>query len=118
MRDSRNSSHGSGRRPFPWNYVTIGVLFALCVALAGLLALQSARLHREQDRLAAANATIEFARSEFSNADDEVARYRSAARGYYAEHGGTYIMPYDYSAGFEGYCKRHPIPAPLLDTSS
>ena len=48
----------------------------------------------------------------------EIARYRSAALGYYAEHGGTYIMPYDYSAGFEGYCKRHPIPAPLLDTSS
>lgn len=79
---------------------------------------QSARLHREQERLAVANDTIEFARSEFSNADDEVARYRSAALGYYAEHGGTYIMPYDYSAGFEGYCKRHPIPAPLLDLGS
>ena len=76
------------------------------------------RLVVEQERLAVANDTIEFARSEFSNADDEVARYRSAARGYYAEHGGTYIMPYDYSAGFDGYCKRHPIPGPLLDLGS
>lgn len=111
MCDSRNSSHDSGRRPFPWNTVTIGVLFALCVALAGLLVLQSARLHREQDRLAAANATIEFARSEFSDADYDLNRYRAAANGHLG-------MVYDYSAGFEAYCKRHPIPAPLLDTSS
>ena len=118
MRESRVPSPEVCRRPFPWSSVTIGVLFALCVALAGLLVFQSARLHREQDRLAAANATIEFARSEFSDADDEVARYRSAARGYYAEHGGTYIMPYDYSAGFEGYCKTPPIPGHLLDLGS
>lgn len=111
MRDSRNSSHGSDRRTFPWNTVTIGVLFALCVALAGLLVLQSARLHREQDRLAAANATIEFARSEFSDADYDLNRYRSAANG---QRG----MVYDYSAGFEWYCKRHPIPGPLLDLGS
>lgn len=114
MRDSRNSSHDSGRRPFPWNSVTIGVLFALCVALAGLLVFQSARLHREQDRLAAANATIEFARSEFSDADYDLNRYRAIAQG----QRGIYIAPYDYSAGFEGYCKRHPIPAPLLDLGS
>lgn len=111
MRDSPNSSHDSGRRPFPWNTVTICVLFALCVALAGLLVLQSARLHREQDRLAAANATIEFARSEFSDADYDLNRYRAAANG---QRG----MVYDYSAGFDGYCKRHPIPGPLLDLGS
>ena len=111
MRDSRNSSHDSGRSPFPWNSVTIGVLFALCVVLAGLLVLQSARLHREQERLAVANATIEFARSEFSDADYGLNRYRAAVNG---QRG----MVYDYSAGFDGYCKRHPIPAPLLDTSS
>lgn len=118
MRESRAPSPEVCRRPFPWSSVTIGVLFVLCAVLSSLLVFQSARLHREQERLAVANDTIEFARSEFSNADDEVARYRSAALGYYAEHGGTYTMPYDYSAGFEGYCKRHPIPAPLLDLGS
>ena len=114
MRDSRNSPHDSGRKPFSWNSVTIGVLFALCVALAGLLVFQSARLHREQDRLAAANDTIEFARGEFSAADYDLKRYRAAANG----QRGIYVSPHNYSNGFEAYCERHPIPAPLLDTSS
>lgn len=114
MRESRATSPEVCRKPFPWSSVTIGVLFVLCAVLAGLLALQSARLHREQERLAAANATIEFARSEFSDADYDLKRYRAIAQG----QRGIYIAPYDYSAGFEGYCKRHPIPAPLLDLGS
>ena len=58
--------------------------------------------------------TMNCARSEFSDADYDLKRYRAIAQG----QRGIYIAPYDYSAGFDAYCKRHPIPDPLLDLGS
>lgn len=93
------------------------LLVAVCIALAALLALQTMRLQREQERVAAAEATIDRAQELLDLADSDLEHYCATAREYYAEKNHpvfTEIEPQDYSEMLAAYREWHPVPDALI----
>lgn len=93
------------------------LLVAVCIALAALLALQTMRLQREQERVAAAEATVDRAQELLDLADGDLEHYCATVREYYAEKNHpvfTEIEPQDYSEIFAAYREWHPVPDALL----
>ena len=92
------------------------LLVTVCIALAALLALQTMRLQREQERVAAAEATVDRAQELLDLADGDLERYCATVREYYAEKDHpvfTEIEPQDYSEIFSAYREWHPVPDAL-----
>ena len=93
------------------------LLVAVCIALAALLALQTMRLQREQERVAAAEATVDRAQELLDLADGDLEHYCATVREYYAEKNHpvfTEIETQDYSEIFAAYREWHPVPDALL----
>ena len=91
-------------------------LITVCILLASLLVLQ-----REQERVSVAEATVDRAQELLDLADGDLEQYCATVREYYAEKNHPVfakIKPQDYSEIFAAYQEWHPMPDPLLGSST
>lgn len=96
-------------------------LITVCILLASLLVLQTMRLQREQERVSVAEATVDRAQELLDLADGDLEQYCATVREYYAEKNHPVfakIKPQDYSEIFAAYQEWHPMPDPLLGSST
>lgn len=99
----------------------IVLLITVCILLVSLLVLQTMRLQREQERVSVAEATVDRAQELLDLADGDLEQYCATVREYYAEKNHPVfakIKPQDYSEIFAAYQKWHPMPDPLLGSST
>ena len=93
----------------------------MCILLASLLVLQTMRLQREQERVSVAEATVDRAQELLDLADGDLEQYCATVREYYEEKNHPVfakIKPQDYSEIFAAYQEWHPMPNPLLGSST